>query len=127
MIGGGLNYQLVKNVRTQFDVFGGADLNQEFFSTFTRRTAEALLGQQMDHKLSGAVALHERLALTPNLSDVGDYRMVFDLGAVTKVSKAFSWQVTLTDRYLSNPPLGLKGNDLLLTTGIRFALGPAGE
>lgn len=127
VIGGGLDYQLVKSERTQFDVFAGADLNQEFFSTFTRRSAEALIGQQLDHKLSGAFSVHERFAFTPNLSDIGEYRMVFDLGTVTKVSKAFSWQMTLTDRYLSNPPFGLKANDLLLTTGVRLTFGPSGS
>jgi len=31
--------------------------------------------------------------------------------------------VTFSDRYISNPPLGLKGNDLLLSTGFRLTFG----
>jgi hypothetical protein len=58
------------------------------------------------------------------LSEIGEYRMVFDTAAITKISKYLSWQIDLSDRYLSNPLFGLKGNDLLLTTGVRVTFGP---
>jgi Protein of unknown function, DUF481 len=34
-----------------------------------------------------------------------------------------SWQVTYSDRYISNPLTGLKGNDVLLSTGLRVTFG----
>ena len=58
-----------------------------------------------------------------DLSDTGEYRVNFDTSLVTDVTKRIAWQLTLSDRYLSNPPPGLKQNDLLLTTGIRLKLG----
>jgi putative salt-induced outer membrane protein YdiY len=125
VIGGGLGYHAVKTEATTFDLFGGASLNQEFFSTgLTRRSGELVLGEALDHKLNAAVNLHERLEFYPNLTDIGQYRMVFDTAAITKVSKYLSWQIDLSDRYLSNPVFGLKGNDLLLTTGVRVTFGP---
>jgi small nuclear ribonucleoprotein (snRNP)-like protein len=33
------------------------------------------------------------------------------------------WQVTVSDRYISDPPIGLKGNDFLLSTGLRLTFG----
>ena len=33
-----------------------------------------------------------------------------------------AWQLTLSDRYLSNPVPGTKKNDVLLTTGLRLTL-----
>lgn len=125
VIGGGLGYHAVKTAATTFDLFGGASLNQEFFSTgLTRRSGELVLGEALDHKLNVAVNLHERLEFYPNLSEIGEYRMVFDTAAITKLSKYLSWQIDLSDRYLSNPVFGLKGNDLLLTTGVRVTFGP---
>ena len=57
------------------------------------------------------------------MTDLGQYRIVFDTAAITKISKFFSWQVAVSDRYITNPVNGLKGNDLLFTTGVRVAFG----
>lgn len=123
VIGGGVGRHVIKNEATTFDVYAGASFNQEFFSTLTRRSAEVLAGEEFDKKLSSAFSIKEKLEFYPNLSSIGDYRMVFDTAAITKLSKVLSWQFDVSDRYLSNPILGLKGNDLLLTTGLRVTLG----
>ena len=123
VIGGGIGQHVIKTDTTTFDLFGGLSFNQEFFSTLTRRSAEALAGEEFDKKLTSAFSIRERLEFYPNLTNLGQYRVVFDTAAITKVSKALSWQLDISDRYLSNPILGLKGNDLLLTTGLRIAIG----
>jgi len=56
-----------------------------------------------------------------NLNNGGEYRMNFDLGTATTLRKWLSWQVTASDRYLSNPVFGRRTNDLLLTTGFRVS------
>jgi hypothetical protein len=43
--------------------------------------------------------------------------------ADTKLKKWLSWQITLSDRFHSDPLPGLKKNDLLLTTGVRVTFG----
>lgn len=43
--------------------------------------------------------------------------------AATKLKNWLGWQISFSDRYLSNPPALLKGNDLLLTTGLRLNFG----
>ena len=126
VIGGGLGYHVIKSDPTTFDLFAGASLNQEFFSTgLTRRTGEIMTGEELDHKLSSSFAIKERLEFYPDLSSLGDYRAVFDTAAVTKLSKVLSWQLDLSDRFISDPILGLSGNDLLMTTGIRITFGRA--
>jgi hypothetical protein len=65
----------------------------------------------------------EQLSFFPNLSSVGNYRVTFDTNATTKIKTWVGWQVTLGDRYLSDPPFGLKANDLLLSTGLRLTFG----
>lgn len=123
VIGGGVGKHLIKSDTTTFDLFGGLSFNQEFFTTLTRRSAEVLAGEEFDKKLTSAFSIKERLELYPNLSDTGQYRVVFDTAAITKLSKVLSWQLDVSDRYLSNPILGLKGNDLLLTTGLSITIG----
>lgn len=127
VLGGGLGFHAIKTPKTTLDLSGGATFNQEYFSTFTRRSAELVAGEALDHKLNGVVTLHERLDFYPNLTDMGEYRMVFDSAVITKLSKFLSWQLDLSDRYQSNPLFGLKKNDMLLTTGVRVTFGPQGK
>jgi hypothetical protein len=44
--------------------------------------------------------------------------MNFDIGANTRLLEWLTWNVALSDRYLSNPVRGRNKNDLLYTTGI---------
>jgi putative salt-induced outer membrane protein YdiY/small nuclear ribonucleoprotein (snRNP)-like protein len=125
VIGGGLGYHAIRNERTQLDLLGGIDWNREYFKgdLNDRSTAEAQLGQTLSHRFSPRVSLKEQLFFFPNLTDGGTYRINFDASLVTDISRRIGWQLTLSDRYLSDPPPGLQQNDLLLTTGLKIKLG----
>jgi putative salt-induced outer membrane protein YdiY len=140
VLGGGLGYHVIKIKKTQFDVFGGASFNQEYFSSYTtanpvpppalilvgsqsRHSAEIVAGESLGTKLGSRTTVSEQLSFFPNLSSTGDFRVTFDANATTKINSWLGWQVTFTDRYISNPPLGLKGNDLLMSTGLRVTFG----
>ena len=49
--------------------------------------------------------------------------MNFDLGATTALTDWLTWNVALSDRYLSNPVPGRKANDVLYSTGLGFSFG----
>lgn len=49
--------------------------------------------------------------------------MNFDASAVTALKTWLGWHIMLSDRYLGNPVLGAKSNDVLLSTGLRLAFG----
>lgn len=119
---GGFGYHVRKNPNTVFDIFSGASLNREFFSTGLRRSsAEVLFGDELSHKLFGGVTtLKQRLVFYPNLSSPGEYRINFDFSQATTLRKWLAWQVSFSNRYLSNPVPGRKTNDLLITTGFRI-------
>jgi putative salt-induced outer membrane protein YdiY len=118
---GGGGAHLIKSEKTQFDAMLGASLNREFFSTGLHRTSgEILLGEEIARKLFANSSFHEKLVFYPNVSDSGNYRMNFDTSLVTAVRKWLGWQVSVSDRYLSNPVVGRKKNDVLFTTGVRL-------
>jgi hypothetical protein len=140
VIGGGLGYHIVNSKKTQFDVFGGASFNQEYFASYTianpapppvllfepsqsRHSAEIVAGESVSTKLGLRTTVSEQLSVFPNLSSTGEYRVTFDANAVTKLKTWLGWQITFSDRYISDPPFGLKGNDLLLSTGLRLTFG----
>jgi putative salt-induced outer membrane protein YdiY len=119
VLGGGLGYSPVKRERAEFQVFGGGSYNRENFSDgTTRNSGEVLAGEELSLRLSDRVLFRERFQFFPNLTNTGEYRVTFDASLNTKLMKWLSWQVTASNRYLSNPVLGSKNNDLLLTTGI---------
>src|SRR4029077_14902369 len=79
VLGGGLGYHVIKSEKTVFDVFGGANMNQEHFrNDFDRTSAEIQAGESASIKLSDRVTWKERLVFFPNLSDGGEYRLAFD-------------------------------------------------
>jgi putative salt-induced outer membrane protein YdiY len=124
VLGGGFGYHVAKNDRMRFDVFGGGAFNQEFFSNdITRRSAEVTVGEEFNYTLTDRTSFNERLTFYPNLTNTGEYRLQFDTGLVTDVFRWMSWNVTFSDRFLSNPVNGREQNDILLTTGVRLVFG----
>jgi len=120
--GGGLGYHVFKKEKSFLDVFGGGALNKEFFANNIHRTSgEVLFGDELLYQLSGSTTLQQKFVAYPNISEPGEYRLNFDSSAITRLGKRLSWQLTLSDRYLSNPVAGHKKNDVIFTTGLRVA------
>jgi Protein of unknown function, DUF481 len=82
-----------------------------------------VMGEELATKLNGRTTLSEKFSLFPNMTNTGEYRFQFDATAATKLKNWLGWQVTYSDRYLSNPVPGLKKNDVLLSTGLRLSFG----
>lgn len=144
VLGGGFGYHAIKAKNTAFDIFGGGSINQEYFASYslvttnpapppptitttvaslTRKSGEAVIGESFNSKLNDRTTLIEALSFYPNLSITGNYRIQFDVSASTKLKNWLGWQVSYSDRYITNPPVGLKGNDQLLSTGLRLTFG----
>jgi putative salt-induced outer membrane protein YdiY len=121
VVGGGFGFHAVKNDRSQLDVAGGVAYDREHFgSGLARRSAEAYWGDDYNFRLSQAVSLVQSYRMFNNLSNTGEFRVNFDLGLTTKLTKWLTWNAALSDRYLSNPVGGRKTNDWLYTTGVGF-------
>ena len=131
VLGGGVGVHVIKRKDTTLDVFAGGDYERENFSPnppltltgLTRNTAEIVAGEELTWALNGRTSLNERFSFFPNMSETGEYRFQLDSTAATKLKNWLSWQITFSDRYLSNPLPGLKSNDQLLSTGLRLTFG----
>ncbi len=117
--GGGLGYHAIKNERTVLDlVFGGAFTHESFFNNITRNQGEVYGGDDFSYKVSKVTSLMQTFRIFEAPSS-GEYRVNFDLGTATTIKKWLSWQLSASDRFLSDPVFGRKRNDVLLTTGFR--------
>jgi hypothetical protein len=125
VLGAGLGYEIWTAEARRLAVVAGAAWNRENFSpamsdAFTRNSAEAYWGNDFSYKINTRMDLVQAFRMFNNLSNSGEYRINFDIGATTQLTKWLNWNVSLSDRYLSNPVSGRKNNDLLYTTGLGF-------
>jgi putative salt-induced outer membrane protein YdiY len=119
--GGGAGFKAVKTKRTQLDFDAGVDYQRENFTDApNRNSAEANFGDNLLFKVSKVTTITEAARMFTNLTDTGVYRFNFDLGTATAIKKWLGWQLTVSDRFLSNPVLGRERNDLLISTGFRL-------
>lgn len=135
---GGFGFHVIKSDNTTLNFLGGINYTHETYSngpeilpvtvppTFqsygkTNRFAALDLGEELNHKLGKSTVITQNLYFYPNLQDTGQYRGVFNFGTVTKISKWLGWQNQFGDIYVSNPPIGAKKNDLVLTTGLNIS------
>jgi putative salt-induced outer membrane protein YdiY len=124
VLGGGMGWHARSTERVTMDFFGGGSLNKEYFSTGLNRTSgEALVGQEFVYRFSSRTSFRERAVFFPNVSQSGQYRLNFDASATTLLKTWLGWQLTFSDRYLSDPVGGAKPNDILLSTGLRLTFG----
>jgi putative salt-induced outer membrane protein YdiY len=126
VLGGGLGYQVWLGENGRFDVVGGGAWNREKFGPaepavpFTRNSAEAYWGDNFNYRLNTRAVVTQSFRMFNNLSNSGEYRVNFDIGATTALLKWLHWNIALSDRYLSNPVPGRKRNDFLYSTGFGF-------
>lgn len=136
VVGGGAGFHAIKTAKTTFDIFGGGSYNQEYFAAYTlptvppttfaavtQKNGEIVVGESLDTKISSRTTVSESFSIFPDLTNTGNYRYAFNSNMTTKLKNWLGWQVTFNDNYISNPPTGLKGNDLLFSTGLRLTFG----
>lgn len=138
----GFGYHAIKSDRTTLDLMGGVNYTHETYSNgneipptppsttptgaytsygVTNRYAALTLGEELTQKLGKSTALTQNLYFYPDLQQTGQYRATFSLGTVTKLKKWLGWQNQVSDIYVSNPPIGAKTDDLVITTGLNFS------
>ena len=138
--GGGLGVHAIKSSKTTLDLVGGLNYTHETYSNgalvvpptvpptyvsygVTNRFMAATVEDDFMSKLGKTTVLTEKLDFYPGLTDSerGQYQLAFVVGTVTKISKWLGWQNQFSDIYVSNPPVGTKKNDVILTTGLNVS------
>jgi putative salt-induced outer membrane protein YdiY len=129
---GGLGAHLINHPNTTLDVLAGGNYTRETYSGATtaggpstnvqRNLAAITVGEDFMKKFGSTSTLNEHFYFYPDLTETGEYRFSLDTGWVTQIKKWLGWQVTISDRYITNPPiLGTKDNDVVLSTGLNFS------
>jgi putative salt-induced outer membrane protein len=126
---GGLGLHAIDTPHTTLDLLAGANYTRETYSGETavpgqldRNLAGLTLGENFMHKLGKSTTVTEVFYFYPDLSDAGQYRFSLDAASVTKINKWLGWQMTVSDRYVTDPPIiGTKSNDVIFSTGVNLS------
>ena len=119
--GSGLGYSVWKGERKRFDLLAGGAYTRENFSTpLTRNSASAYWGDDFTFRFNSITTLSQSFRMFNNLTETGNYRKNFDVGAINKLTQWLSWNVSLSDRFSNNPAPGRRNNDFLYSTGLGF-------
>jgi putative salt-induced outer membrane protein YdiY len=133
VVGGGFGWHALAQPKQQFDILGGLVWTHESYGAVpaaiappdgtpanTNSFAALDFGEQYTRKLGAASSFTEQAYIFPDLADTSQYRTTLNAGLSTKIRSFLSWQTTVTDVYVTNPPSGTKSNDFILTTGLGF-------
>ena len=125
VLGGGLGFIAWKGERGRLDVIGGGAWNRESFDPaprpkFTRNSAEAYWGNDFTYKLNSRMNFNQSYRMFNNMTSTGNYRQNVDMGITAALTKWMTWNISASDRYLSNPVPGRKKNDFLYSMGLGF-------
>lgn len=127
LLSGGLGWHLIKSPSTTFDVFGGLGYTSDKYidpmvidgaNRSSYSYLSLLLGEESTHKLTDTTSFKQRLTVVPNLKNRGEFRANWDAGLGVAMSKSMSLNVGLSVAHNSEPGVGRKATDTLLTTGV---------
>jgi putative salt-induced outer membrane protein YdiY len=129
---GGIGVHAIANPKTTLDILGGVNYTRETYNgtvanpspSFERNLPGLTFSEVFMHKFGSLTTLNETASIYPDLDDLSQYRASFDANAVTKINKWLGWQISVSDRYVTDPPIATtKSNDVILSTGINLAFG----
>lgn len=123
---GGLGVHVINTPTTTLDVLGGVNYTRESYgggaTAVDRNLAGVTLGEDFMHKFGKSTTVTEVFYFYPDLSNTGEYRFSLDAASVTQIKKWLGWQMALSDRYVTDPPIaGTKSNDVIFSTGLNFS------
>lgn len=123
----GLGWHVIQTPSTTFDVFGGLAYNADRYVNAVlldgaMRTsynyAALVLGEESTHAITETTAFKQRFVIKPNLSNSGSYIATFDAGVSVAMTKTLNLTAGLSVNHNSDPGVGYKTTDTLLTTGL---------
>ena len=125
----GLGWHAIATPNTTLDAIAGINYTRATYNSgvvgvagVDQSVAGATLGEIFMHKLGTSTVINEQFYFYPNVTHAGPYRMALDASSVTKLKKWLGLQFTVSDRYISDPPvIGTKANDIIFTTGLNIA------
>lgn len=119
----GLGYQAVAKDDTDLNFsFAGGVRRESFISAGSETAGVAIVASKLRHNFGPASILWQ-LDFSPKVEDVEDFRLVSELSLTAPLFLGIGFRIGVLDEYNSRPQLGIKQNDLLITTRLSYTIG----
>ena len=130
MPGAGIGFHAIATDRTTLDLLGGFGYTREsYYDGTINNLATATLGDEFVYKFTKTTTFTQNLYYLPSLNQppcacsVSNYRVNFTAGIASKLNGWLTANANFLDQYVSQPVLGNKKNNVVLTTGLGFTFG----
>jgi len=114
-LGGGLGWKVLSQDKHEANLLGGLTyVNEQYQDPTTVPTgssSEALMGLDMRNAILGGIEATNKISLSPNLVQLGRYRMAMESGVRMPLLSRYVWSFQVFDRFDSRPPVEAKRND----------------
>ena len=119
----GLGYQAVAKDDTDLNFsFAGGVRRESFVSAGSETAGVVTVASKLRHNFGPAFILWQ-LDFSPKVADVEDFRLVSDVSLTAPLFLGVGFRIGVLDEYNNRPQLGIKKNDLLITTRLSYTIG----
>jgi hypothetical protein len=116
-----VGYRIYERPRLIVNVeLGGQYQRFDYSQQGDRSIWSARISENLIWKPSDKLALTQKMQYMPNVSDLSDYRVRFDLIASYPLFKRITMSLNAVNEYESLPPRGVDNNDLQITTNVNI-------
>jgi len=123
----GYRRQLVK--KESFELFGevGGGVLHEEFRTSSNTEGLAQLGVSWKWQITDQLLYTQKITIYPSLSEGGEFRLFWESKFTTPIGERLDLELSIIDRYNSDPPAGVEENDLQITLALVISFTPTEE
>lgn len=119
-IGPGAGYYFVKDSRMLLSLEGGPSFVFEDAGGKNSSYMSARVAEKFEYKLTDRARIWQKAEYLPQIDDMANYILNFEVGVETDISKAFKLQVYVVDNYDNEPAAGRKKNDVKLVAAVAY-------
>jgi putative salt-induced outer membrane protein YdiY len=117
----GAGYYLIKEEATKLALEASPAVVFEKYRHESRHNYIALrIADRFEHKFNDRAKIWQMTEWLPQVDDFSNYKLNTEVGVEAALTTAMSLRVVGQDRYVSQPPPGLKHNDILLTSQLAY-------
>jgi len=119
-VGPGAGYYFIKKDGILLSAEGGPSFVFEDAGGKNSSYMSGRLAEKFEYKINDRARVWQKAEYLPQLDDLANYLLNFEVGIETDISKAFKLQVYVVDNYDNEPATGRKKNDVKLVAAVAY-------
>lgn len=119
-VGPGAGYYLIKTTNTTLAIEGGVGFEAQRLGGEDQNFATWRLADRFEHKFGDRARLWQSCEIIPQIDNLENFVVNFEIGLETAITKSFSQKTYLVESYANRPAAGRVKNDIKLVAGLAY-------